>query len=602
MISVEWWSQPRAAEGSTASRGIRRQLGKPRLDPLTVLIRETAQNSCDAVLGDGDIRFAVQIRRLSGRRLENWMDFLLPEPKGSRLGIAQLFAADPIVLTISDRGTSGLGGPLRADEIPEPGERSDFVNFIRNVGDRKGGELTGGSYGFGKGILYNVSRCHVVLADSATMFRGQRQRRLIGAALGDDFERAGTLYTGRHWLGNLDGEGVPVPLIDDHAEEWASKLGMPKFDPGETGTSVSIVAADLGSQGDEPRDAEAAANYIVSTMLWNLWPRMLEGRQNRLVCSVSRDGFKMEVPDPGELPLLAPFVDAYQQIADGHGKTPARKSEPRDIGQFQLRHGMAPPWEDEVLVPAAPFVGRAHHCARMRQADLVVDYVAGDPPSNDRLQYGAVFRASAAANEYFAEAEPPTHDEWVLSGLTGTARGVVTLANRFIRTELKSAAAPVIEAPAARSAEPLGHFANQFAGVIAGAEGESATVGAASGRHSNSGRAGARNTVRILERPTLRLEEGHPVIVTVVELPMRSTAKTASAEAFVVTDDGLDSGRDGARPDVLDWTAVDTGRVVVGASVDMVGVSERQWRIRVRPVADTVTRVSVRLRDGNDEA
>lgn len=601
MSVVEWWSQTRAAEGSTASRGIRLQLGKPRLDPLTVLIRETAQNSCDAVIGDGDIEFSVQIRRLSGRLLDNWMSFLLPEPNGSNLRIAHLLDADPVILTISDRGTSGLGGPLRADEIPEPGERSDFVNFIRNVGDRKGGQLTGGSYGFGKGILYNVSRCHVVVADSICRFRGRRQRRLIGAALGDDFERSGTLYTGRHWLGHRDHEGVPVPLIDAAADEWACKLGMPKFLPNATGTSVSIVAADLGSPGDEPRDAESAASFIVSTMLWNLWPRMLKGRENRLVCSVSRDGFRMEVPDPAELPLLRPFVDAYQQVVDGHGRSPERKSEPRDIGRFELRHGMAPPWEDEILAPAAPFTGRAHHCARMRQADLVVDYVAGDPPSNDRLQYGAVFRASAAANEYFAEAEPPTHDEWVLSGLTGTSRGVVQLANRFIRTEMKTAATPVVETPAARATEPLGHFAAQFAGVIAGAEGESATANAGSGRRSAGGRA-ARNTVHVLESPALRFEDGRPVVVTVVELPRQTTARTARAEAFIVLDDGLDSGRDGVRPDVLDWTALETGRVVTGDSVDLAELTERRWRIRVRPIADTVTRVLIKLREGDSEA
>ncbi len=77
---ASWWSQPVAAEGSTASEGIRRQLGKPRLDPLTVLVREAAQNSCDAALPGRDVEFAVKISNLSGRRLQNWRNFLLPEP------------------------------------------------------------------------------------------------------------------------------------------------------------------------------------------------------------------------------------------------------------------------------------------------------------------------------------------------------------------------------------------------------------------------------------------------------------------------------------------------------------------------------------------
>ena len=86
------------------------------------------------------------------------MRFLLPEPAGSGFYAHQdRLSHNPIVLTISDRGTTGLGGPLRSDEVPLPGERPDFVNFVRNVGEHKTVELSGGSYRFGKGILYNVS-------------------------------------------------------------------------------------------------------------------------------------------------------------------------------------------------------------------------------------------------------------------------------------------------------------------------------------------------------------------------------------------------------------------------------------------------------------
>lgn len=198
-MTAQWWSQPVAAEGSTASEGIRRQLGKPHLDPLTVLIRETAQNTCDAALpGGGDVDFAVRLHQLSGNRLAGWREFLLPEPAGSALGIAEAMDRGPLVMTLSDRGTTGLGGPLRADESPLNDERPDFVNFIRNVGERKAVDLGGGSYGFGKGILYNVSRCHLIVADSVCMYRGRLQRRLIGAALGDGFTAAGRRWTGRH--------------------------------------------------------------------------------------------------------------------------------------------------------------------------------------------------------------------------------------------------------------------------------------------------------------------------------------------------------------------------------------------------------------------
>lgn len=596
MSGPTWWSQPVAAEGSSASEGIRRQLGKPRLDPLTVLVRETAQNSCDAAAGEGDIDFAIEIRRLSGDQHDNWSEYLLPEPDHSDLGIASALRDDPTVLMISDRGTTGLGGPIRSDEIPISGERSDFVNFIRNVGERKGGDLSGGSYGFGKGILYNLSRCHVIVADSVCTFRGSRQRRLIGAALGNSYQHQHRLYTGRHWLGEVDADGYPVPLLDEDASCMARRLGMPDFANEATGTTVAIVGIDLGHDGDVRRDPERAAQFLVSTMLWNLWPRMLKGRERRLVCSVNRNGFRTLVPNPEDLPLLAPFADAYREIVnDGDYESPLRKQRPRDVGRFALRHGMAPTWDDEMLSAAAPFEGRAHHCARMRHADLVVDYLPGEAPENERLQYGAVFRASIDADEYFAEAEPPTHDQWVLTGLQGTARGVVQLANGFIRDRLKSAGAPPVEQSAESSAEPLGHFAAQFASVIATAEGESATASTPGTRQQRSGASRTRG-VRFVETPSLVMEDGYPVIKALVELPPEAKGKLAEIVPAVVTDDGIESdGIGGPQPVAVGWTAEENGRIVDGSILPVTAAVERRWFIRVRPAPDTVTRVSVRL-------
>ncbi len=105
--------------------------------------------------------------------------------------------------------------------------------------------LGGGSYGFGKGIFYNVSRCHVIVVDSQCMFRGKLQRRLIGAAMGDGYEDKKIRFTGRHWLGVKE-DGIAQALVDDDAVRVAESLGLPRFDDGETGTTVAVVDVDLG--------------------------------------------------------------------------------------------------------------------------------------------------------------------------------------------------------------------------------------------------------------------------------------------------------------------------------------------------------------------
>ena len=596
MNSIGWWSQPVAAEGSTASEGIRRQLGKPKLDPLTVLVRETAQNTCDAALpGGGDVQYAVRITELSGNQRIAWQDFLLPEPASSNLGIEEWFAEPiPRMLSIADRGTTGLGGPLQADEIPGPGERPDFVNFIRNVGERKEVNLGGGSYGFGKGILYNVSRRHVVVADSVCLYRGRLQRRLIAAALGDGYRAGNRLFTGRHWLGLKEHEGLARPLLDDEAAEMAARLGLPVFREGETGTTVVVIDADLGRKGSSETDAarqpDDAAEFMVSTMLWNLWPRMLAGRPNRLVCTVKRGGFNHAVPDPETLPELKPYVDAYRSLSVAGGyRSPQRKQKPQDVGRFALIKAMAPAQTSQMVALAAPYDGRAHHCARMRQADLIVDYVPGEPSPDEMIQHGAVFKASGDADHYFAEAEPPTHDEWVLSGLQGTARGVVQLAGTFVRTELGAAIQRTGGSSAAGNTQ-LAALASRLSGLLGGAEADAATASEPPTRSSRS--TGRNPNPRFIDGPELMVEGRDLILRGIIELPRWPTSRLVEIEPLVVLDGGLEPA-DPESARVLQWRAVESGAVAADAVLAVDRESERQWEVQVRAIPDVVLRLRI---------
>lgn len=597
MTGVEWWSQRVAAEGSTASEGIRRQLGKPKLDPLTVLIREAAQNSCDAAVpGNEIVNFDVHIRALNGRRLDNWRNYLLPEPVGSSLGLAEAMDREPRILTIADRGTTGLGGPLRADEPPLEGERADFVKFIRNVGERKGVDLGGGSYGFGKGILYNVSRCHVIVADSRCMFRGKLQRRLIGAAMGDGFESRGVRYTGRHWLG-VDDKGIAQALVDDEADAMAEGLGLPRFAADQTGTTIAIVDIDLGAvrqDAEEQRSPEQAAEYLASTMVWNLWPKMVEGGgDNRLRCSVKFEGFPVEIPDPAKTIELKPFVDAYRKLQKpGLHDIPERKSAPKEVGRFAKSETMAPVKPNRILAKAAPFQGGAHHCARMRQADLVVDYVVGDPHPDEMIQYAGVFKSSAEADEFFAEAEPPTHDDWVTRGLSRTALGVVRLANGFIKTNLRVAPMEV-ELDSANEAA-LAPLAGRLSGLVAGAHADGANSGAGPGGQQR-GRRGGRTAQkpRIVEGPALDDDGGAVTVTAKVEFPKWASRKTVVANPLVVIDGGLEAPDTLDGPSVVGWTCVDTGDVRAGERVTISRSDPRVWSVRIAPPADAVVRLNL---------
>ena len=218
----KWWSQEFAPEGSAAAEGIVKQLGQPALDPLTVLVREAAQNSLDASRDDADtVEFSVTIRSL-GMAAETWRRHLgVGSDDVSGLDISGHLASDSVIMIISDRNTCGLGGPLRANLSASAERRSDFVQFLRNVGEGRDLEHAGGTYGFGKGILYRLSSCRAILVDTLAEGGRAEDRRMMGAALGESWVRDGKRYTGRHWWGEIAEDGIPDPLLGVAAQVLA---------------------------------------------------------------------------------------------------------------------------------------------------------------------------------------------------------------------------------------------------------------------------------------------------------------------------------------------------------------------------------------------
>lgn len=160
-MSAAWSSQTFPPEGASAAEGVRNQLGRPELDLLTILVREAAQNSWDARRTDvPSVDFRLSIGAVSAAHLATWRDLLLRNaPLDGDLPLRRILRKSDIrTLSVSDRGTSGLGGPTRADVLH--GDNHDFISFVRNIGEPRDKEFGGGTYGFGKGILSVVDRRH----------------------------------------------------------------------------------------------------------------------------------------------------------------------------------------------------------------------------------------------------------------------------------------------------------------------------------------------------------------------------------------------------------------------------------------------------------
>ncbi len=274
MTTAAWHSQMFPPEGASAAEGIRNQLGRPELDLLTILVRESAQNSWDARTGDTAVDYHLDLRVVSPAHAPAWRELLTRNiPAHEHLPLRQSISSPVIrVLTVSDRGTTGLGGPTRADNAVV--ENHDFVSFIRNIGEPRDTELGGGTYGFGKGIFYLLSRPGTVLVHTRCRVPGGFETRLMGCALWKSYAEgvglSGRRYTGRHWWGAPSSDGVVEPLIGAEADIAAERLGLRGFGQEETGTTVVVIDPDLGE-----REIQDAGAYLAETIAWNLWPKML---------------------------------------------------------------------------------------------------------------------------------------------------------------------------------------------------------------------------------------------------------------------------------------------------------------------------------------
>src|SRR3954451_21531044 len=190
---MERYSEVYSPTGGLAAEGVINQLGRPDIDALEVLVREAVQNCWDAKRRTaGGIRVEIGRRTLDASDVTEIRSELLVDPPPA-LPLGSELAPGATTLHFADFGTDGLGGPTRADE---PGARRDFVDFVRNIGQPPDKDFGGGSFGYGKAAFYIASAARTILIDTLCISAdGHPERRVIGCALGDNFDHEGRPHT-----------------------------------------------------------------------------------------------------------------------------------------------------------------------------------------------------------------------------------------------------------------------------------------------------------------------------------------------------------------------------------------------------------------------
>ncbi|MFK4089343.1 hypothetical protein ACI2LF_34845 [Kribbella sp. NPDC020789] len=615
-----WLSQTFPPDGASAAEGIRNQLGRPELDLLTILVREAAQNSWDArVRGRRTpVDFQVEFGSVSAAQVGAWREYLLHNaPLDQHLPLRSVLRRSDIrILSVSDRGTTGLGGPTRADVAQ--GENHDFVSFVRNIGEPRDTELGGGTYGFGKGIFYLVSKAGAVLLHTRCVTDEGLQTRLIGCALWKSYvgqeateERR---YTGRHWWGDAS-SGIVEPLVGEMADQTAHRLGLRPFEAGETGTTVVVIDPVL-----DDMEPVQAAEYVADTIAWQLWPKMIATgeRPQGMRFSVRCDGRDVPVPDPETTRPLDLFVAAYRELAAGESKRMECRNPRKFLGQLGLAKRVGLPIQATMASLTAGIDDLVHHVCLMRPAELVVSYYKGPKPPSELQSYAGVFRADTGMDEVYARAEPPTHDSWNPHSLQLPESTFVRMTFRRIQEALDGLLELGGAVRGGSSAISLGAASGRFASLVTGAgglggasdfepgrgRGPSGPTGGPTGRRggpvdpgNDGGSRGRRGRVEYVGEPYVDSRDGLVVVVQEFRLPDDGD-HDVHVDAAVLAGPGTretEPPLGAAVPVFVGWENAQ-GRITDERVLRASGGDGATWRVIVNPAADTVTELDVTAR------
>lgn len=470
------WFPKHFSPGDIDGVGAKRLLGTPNINPAWVLVREIGQNSWDARGTSPSIDFILNLRLLRGPVMETLRRRIFTDDP-PKTGLAELLRRDEIwALEVSDRGTVGLGGPIRNDLAIDPGVDTDFIDLVFNIGAPRDAYLGGGTYGFGKTISYVASSVGTILIWSRCEGSSGLEHRLIGSAIGDGFNMDGLRFTGRHWWGNaIASEGRVEPAVGDLAEELGDAVFATRFDRHVTGTSILILDPQLGG-GSPEKNEELLAGAVV----WNLWPKLLaeQSGHSRMNISVQLNGTPIALPSIEQHPVLSGHAECLQAVrAAQTDSDPAALplKYPVNVEEIWLRRPLK--LLGHLALTRYPVPPRtklpSHTITFMRQAELVVRYFDRQELDVEGFQWAGVFKPVADVDDSFALAEPPAHDDWVPQAVQ----------DKDHRTEVRVALTRIREAadkylsphkPSVTSSEALpsaAHVGDMLADLLGGLEG-----------------------------------------------------------------------------------------------------------------------------------
>lgn len=436
---MSWYFHESDPMGGAAGEAYANTLKSPGMHPDHVLAREAIQNSVDAQIEGEKVMVRFRHKLITGAAKESFVEAAGLSAIAARSDQLELAtpnclqslgkARTPLsLLYVEDHNAEGLSG--------DPHDKSsNFYRLLLSLGDRSKARTskgTGGSYGFGKSVYSSSSAIQTIFA--YTRFRsgkGEEKTRVFGCGYYASHEFKKSNFSGRSWLGvkrhnDELGRVVVDPFEDKAADKLAAALGFEKRLPGDFGTTILIVDADV----DLP-------NMVAGVEDW-WWPRLIE---HKLDVEVFNPDGGLMVPRPKMNEQLRPFIEAFDIArARAEPKSGAQKlntlSRLGETGLGVCGLVVVPLRED-----GQPVVrhDRCNTVALIRAPFMVVAYKSFSETAP--LVVGA-FMASDEVDLALKKSEPPAHDRWDpdstnLRDEQGTGKEIVKAVLSRIKSGLK---------------------------------------------------------------------------------------------------------------------------------------------------------------------
>ena len=435
---IERLSERVGPTGSLQGEGLANLLGRPPFDPLTLALREAGQNIWDARDRGGETksiripRMLVRIRHLTDTQ-SNFLKKMLgsgdeSDDESSTTNVLHKHLAQGgsiPVLEICDFRTGGLSGPVDPQFAV-----GNFVRFFFDIGTAHFDGGDGGTYGYGRSSLYLAGASRTILVD--TLLPGPRgARRFMGSRIGDSYQRevdgCKRRYTGRHFWGQVKGEGRVLPVEGTAAEEIALTLGMPRRGEQDTGTTILIPWPQL--------EEANAGQRVADILLHNLWPKLVSATGARAMeIAVEEHGIPVAIQDPKKHPRYSLLSQALLSARTRRDELGAKAISVLRSSKITGHISFARAAQTHQLKiesdcegrPEKLFESTIRHVALMRPSELVVRYLEF-PGIADTNSWAGVFLCSEdeEITRAFASSEPPAHDDWVPDRLLGTSATLV---------------------------------------------------------------------------------------------------------------------------------------------------------------------------------